>query len=130
MGRSGDLDLTNEEETDMGRDLESYELVFLRRAPNPPEMDDETLDQLQLEHLAHKDRLREAGILAANGPVLDQPDESLRGMSFYRTGSLDEARRLAEEDPSVIAGRLVVEVMTWWTAPGSFQLPGRAFTLD
>jgi uncharacterized protein len=130
MGRSGNLDLTNEEETDMGRDLESYELVLLRRAPNPPEMDDETLDELQLEHLAHKDRLREAGILAANGPVLDQPDTSLRGMSFYRTGSLDEARRLAEEDPSVIAGRLVVEVMTWWTAPGSFRLPGQAFTLD
>jgi uncharacterized protein YciI len=113
----------------MPRELEAYELVMLRRAPHPPEMDDDTVDRLQLEHLAHKDRLRAAGILAANGPVIDSPDASLRGISIYRTGSVDEARRLAEEDPSVIAGRLVVEVMTWWTAPGSLAQGGQPFTL-
>ncbi len=113
----------------MGRALESYELVILRRAPDAPQMDDETLDRLQAEHLAHKDRLYDSGILAANGPVIDSPDATIRGLSFYRTGSLEEARRLAEEDPSVIAGRLVVEVMPWWCPPGSLRLPGQAFTL-
>jgi uncharacterized protein len=112
------------------RELESYELVMLRRPPDPPEMDEESLDQLQVEHLAHKDRLRADGILAANGPVIDSPDSSLRGLSFYRTGSVQEARRLAEQDPSVMAGRLVVEVMTWWCPPGSLQFPGQAFTLE
>jgi uncharacterized protein YciI len=111
------------------RELETYELVVLRRAPNAPAMDDETLDRLQVEHLAHKDRLREAGIIAANGPVIDSPDESLRGISIYRTGSVEETRRLAEQDPSVVAGRLVVDVMTWWTAPGSLSRPGQPFTL-
>ncbi len=114
----------------MGRELERYELVILRRAPDAPDMDDDALDALQVRHLGHKDDLREAGILAANGPVIGSPDASIRGFSFYRTGSLDEARRLAEQDPSVVAGRLVVEVMEWWTAPGSLRLPGQPFTLD
>lgn len=114
----------------MGRELERYELVILRRAPDAPEMDNDTLDALQHRHLGHKDDLREAGILVANGPVIDSPDSTIRGLSFYRTGSLEEARRLAEQDPSVIAGRLVVEVMEWWTPPGSLRLPGQAFTLD
>jgi uncharacterized protein YciI len=113
----------------MGRALESYQLVILRRAPNPPEMDDATLDRLQAQHLAHKDRLYDDGVLAANGPVIDAPDATIRGLSFYRAASLDEARRLAEEDPSVIAGRLVVEVMSWWCPPGSLRLPGQPFTL-
>ncbi len=34
-----------------------------------------------------------------NGPVRDQPDVSLRGLTFYRTGSLEQARQLAEADP-------------------------------
>jgi uncharacterized protein YciI len=114
----------------VGRALESFELVVLRRPPNPPQLDDDALDRLQAEHLAHKDRLYAEGLLAANGPVIDSPDASIRGLSFYRTGSLDEARRLAEQDPSVIAGRLVVEVMPWWCPPGSLRLPGQAFELD
>jgi uncharacterized protein YciI len=113
----------------VGRELEQYELVILRRALNPPAMDDATLDALQVRHLAHKDELCATGVLAANGPVIDSPDATIRGLSFYRTGSLEEARRLAELDPSVIAGRLVVEVMPWWTAPGSLTLPGQPFTL-
>jgi uncharacterized protein YciI len=112
------------------RELEQYELVFLRRPPDAPEFDEATLDDLQRRHLAHKDELREAGLLAANGPVIDAPDGSLRGISIYRTGSLEEARRLAELDPSVIAGRLAIEVMTWWCPPGGVRLPGQPFTLD
>ena len=49
------------------------------------------------------------GLVVTNGPLADQPDESLRGLTFYRTGSLADARRLAEADPAVEAGRLAVE---------------------
>jgi uncharacterized protein len=35
-------------------------------------------------------------------------------MCIYRTG-LEETRRLAEEDPSVRAGRMAIEAMTWLT---------------
>jgi hypothetical protein len=33
--------------------------------------------------------------------------------------SVDEARELAEQDPSVKAGRMAVDVMSWWTPKGS-----------
>jgi len=102
-------------------DIEAFELVILRRPPDAPAYDEETLDRIQREHLAYGDSLRAAGHTVTNG--------SVRGLAFYRTGSLDEARRLAEQDPAVRAGRLVVEVMTWWCRPGTMVQPGRPIAL-
>jgi hypothetical protein len=64
-----------------------------------------------------------------NGPVDEQPDPSLRGLTFYPTGSIERARELAEDDPAVRAGRLAVEIMTWYCMPGTMRLPGRLVTL-
>lgn len=110
-------------------DLEAFELVVLRRPADAREYDDETIERIQREHLAYGDGLRAAGHTVANGPVLDQPDESVRGLAFYRTGSLERARELAEADPAVRAGRLTVEVMTWWCRPGTMRQPGTPITI-
>jgi uncharacterized protein len=106
-------------------DLEAFELVVLRRPRDAPAYDEKTLERIQREHLDYHASLRAAGQIVTNGPVLDQPDESFRGLTFYRTGSLDEARRLAEQDPAVRAGRLAVEVMTWWCPAGTMTRSGR-----
>jgi uncharacterized protein YciI len=110
-------------------DLEAFELVLLRTPDNAPAYDDAELERIQAEHLAHHARLRESGQVVTNGPVQDQPDASLRGLTFYRTGSLEQARQLAEADPAVRAGRLAVEIMTWYCPPGTMSKPGRAVTL-
>ena len=110
-------------------ELEAFELVILRRPPDAPEYDEPTLDRIQAEHLAFHASLRESGKVVTNGPVIDQPDESMRGLTFYRVGSVDEARRIAEQDPAVQAGRLAVDVMTWWCPPGTMTKPGRAITV-
>ena len=68
--------------------------------------------------------------MVTNGPVVEQPDPSLRGLGFYRTGSLDQSRQLAEADPAVRAGRLAVEIMTWYCPPGTMSQPGRRVTLS
>jgi uncharacterized protein len=34
-------------------------------------------------------------------------------------------RRLAEADPAVRAGRLAIEIMTWYCPPGTMSKPGR-----
>ena len=64
-----------------------------------------------------------------NGPVTERPDPALRGLAFYRTGSLEQSRQLAEADPAVRAGRLSVEIMTWYCTPGTMTRPGRSVTL-
>jgi uncharacterized protein YciI len=110
-------------------ELESFELVLLRRPPDAPAYDEETLNRIQREHLSYLATLRTSGEIATNGPVTDQPDKSLRGLAFYRTGSLARARELAEADPAVRAGRLVVEVMTWLCPPGALRSAGHAITL-
>jgi hypothetical protein len=92
--------------------LDAYTVVFLRRPSDAPAMSDEDLDALQRRHLAYNAGLRTSGQIVTNGPLIGPADSSLRGISIYRT-SVEETRRLAQQDPSVQAGRLVVEVCTW-----------------
>ena len=110
-------------------DLEAFELVLLRTPDNAPAYDDAELERIQKEHLAHHAALRATGQVVTNGPVRDQPDQALRGLAFYRTGSLERSRELAEADPAVRAGRLAVEIMTWYCPPGTMSKPGRPVTL-
>jgi len=110
-------------------DLEAFELVLLRRPQDATPYDDDVLERIQHEHLAYHAKLREGGQVVTNGPVTDQPDPSLRGLTFYRTGSLDQSRQLAEADPAVRAGRLTVEIMTWYCPPGTMSQPGHAVSL-
>ncbi len=93
--------------------LERYSLVFLRRGPRAARFSDEELERLQEAHLGHLRAMREAGHLLVAGPFADQPDETFRGICLYRT-SLEETRTLAERDPVVQAGRMRVEVLSWY----------------
>jgi uncharacterized protein YciI len=110
-------------------ELEAFELVLLRRPHDATSYPEDVLQRIQAEHLTYHARLREAGDIVTNGPVSDQPDASLRGLTFYRTGSLARARQLAEADPAVRAGRLSVEIMTWYCPPGTMSQPGRTVSL-
>jgi len=102
---------------------------MLRRPENAPDYDEAELERIQREHLAHHERLRASGHVVTNGPVADQADSSLRGLTFYRTGSLEAARKFAEADPAVRAGRLTIDIMTWYCRPGTMTEPGRPVSL-
>ena len=101
-------------------ELEAYAFVLLRRGPNADTFDDAELERLQAAHLEHLRVMTEEGKLVAAGPFRDQPDETLRGLCVYACG-VDEARELAGRDPSVQAGRMAAEVMTWLTEKGSIS---------
>lgn len=105
-------------------EFDTYQLVLLKRPAAPTEMPDEEIQRIQAAHLAHMTRMAKEGKLVTAGPFGDQEDESLRGLALYRVGSIEEARRLAEADPAVQAGRLEVEVLTWYTEKGSLAFPG------
>ena len=101
-------------------EFDRYTFVLLRRGPRAMEFDEDELDRLQAAHLGHLDAMRRRGVLLAAGPFEDQDDETKRGICIYRTG-LEETRRLAEQDPSVQAGRMAIESMTWLTQKGELN---------
>ena len=97
-------------------------VVVLRRPADAPEMSDQELDDLQARHLAYRADLGRRGLLAANGPFGEQSDPAYRGMSVFACDPA-EAARLSDADPSVIAGRLVYDVMEWWVRAGALAFP-------
>jgi uncharacterized protein YciI len=99
-------------------DLDRYTVVLLRWSDPMPEFSDEELEELQAGHIAFLAGMRESGRALASGPFFDQPDERLRGIAVFRT-ELEETRALLAEDPSVQAGRLAPELMTWMVPRGS-----------
>jgi uncharacterized protein YciI len=103
-------------------EFEVFTLVLLRRPADAPQMSDEELDALQARHLAYRAELKRQGLLVANGPLGEQSDLSMRGMSIFACG-LAEAARLSDGDPSVQAGRLAYDVMEWWVGAGTLAFP-------
>ena len=99
-----------------------YTLVLLRRPADAPQMSEAELDALQAQHLAYRAGLRREGPLVVNGPLSEQSDISMRGLSIFAC-DIDEAKRLTEGDPSVQAGRLSYDVMEWWVVADSLSFP-------
>ena len=98
--------------------FDEHTIVFLVRPPDAPELGEGELDRLQVEHLTYLRDLQRRGALIANGPLAEQTDERLRGISIYAL-PLDEALELANADPMVRAGRLAIQGARWWTAAGT-----------
>jgi len=103
-------------------EFDVFTLVLLRRPPDAPQMPDEELDALQARHLEYRSDLRRQGVLVVNGPLGEQSDLSMRGLSIFACG-LEEAARLSDGDPSVQAGRLAYDLMEWWVGAGSLAFP-------
>jgi uncharacterized protein YciI len=99
-----------------------YTLILLRRPADAPEMSDTELDTLQAQHLAYRAQLRREGVIVVNGPLGEQSDVAMRGLSIFAC-DIDEAKRLSDGDPSVRAGRLAYDVMEWWVAADSLAFP-------
>jgi hypothetical protein len=110
-------------------ELERFFLVILRRPDCPPALPQDEVDALQQAHLAYLMELGARGILALNGPLRDQPDPTMRGLSFYRTETVEEARAFADADPMVQAGWLTFDLMTFFSRPGELIRPGKPITL-
>jgi uncharacterized protein YciI len=85
-------------------------------------MADEELDALQARHLAYRAELARQGLIVANGPFDEQSDPSYRGMSVFACDT-EQAARLSDGDPSVVARRLTYDVMQWWVRAGSLAFP-------
>lgn len=92
-------------------------LGFLTRGAKwTPEQTPATAE-LQKAHLANIGRLAETGKLVVAGPFGD--DGTLRGIFVFKVASIDEAKKLAETDPAVQAGRLAIDMHPWMVPEGA-----------
>lgn len=109
--------------------FDRYHLVMLVRGDNPPVLNAVESQRLQSEHLGHLKKMADDGNMLVAGPFSEPFDDRLRGMCLYNPAlSRDKVRELASGDPAVVAGRLKVEVMDWYTARGALQFPLAAKT--
>ena len=104
-------------------EFEQFQLVLLVRPAERKEIPEAEAEAIQKQHLAHLTRMGESGKMVVAGPFGDQRDASLRGACLYRVATAEVARALAEADPAVKAGRLKVEVVTWYVGKGYLAFP-------
>ena len=95
--------------------MQQYFIAFLKSGPTRSQTREEA-DSLQELHLAHLSRMYEEGYADISGPFGD--DGEIRGITIYNTPTLEMADSLANMDPMVKAGRLVIEIHPWWAAKG------------
>ncbi|MEP2936424.1 MAG: hypothetical protein ABJM06_11545 [Gilvibacter sp.] len=95
--------------------MQQYFMAFLKSGPNR-DQPKEVADSLQALHMAHLGRMYEEGYADISGPFGDDGD--IRGVTVYNVPTLKMADSLANLDPMVKAGRLVIEMHPWWAAKG------------
>lgn len=97
-------------------EMKTYFMVFLKKGPDR-DQDAETVAKLQEQHIAHLSKMVKEGKMDLVGPLLD--DGEILGICVYNVPAKEEAEKLANQDPSVIAGRLIVEVHPFYAAKGA-----------
>ncbi len=85
-------------------EMRTYYMVFLKRGNS--EIKDTTVrKQIQADHLANINKLAKEGKLVLAGPFLDNTE--LRGIFILDVDTKEEAERIVNTDPAVIAGRVI-----------------------
>ena len=91
--------------------MKHYVIGFLKAGPVKIQVSVQR-EELQRKHLKNIMRLAAEGTLIVAGPFLD--DQVLRGMFIFNVKTVEEARTIAETDPAVKAGALVLELHPWY----------------
>ncbi len=97
-------------------EMTTYYVGFLHRGPTWTPEETPEVERIQAKHLAHIQKMVDSGDLLLAGPFLDGGE--LRGMLVFQVGSREEAEALANSDPAVKAGRLIVNIHPWYSAKG------------
>jgi len=91
---------------------EVYQVVFLRPDPARKPISKEEGARIQSAHMANIHSMAERGILVAAGPF-DDTTHTISGVFFFKTASMEEAKRVAAEDPTVAEHRNAVDIFSW-----------------
>jgi uncharacterized protein YciI len=101
--------------TALSQESGNYYFVFLNDNAGAVQLTGEEVNALQTRHLANIDSLYKAGDLMAAGPF-----EESGGIFILKASSEDMAWEIAESDPEVKTGRLLVDLYPFTIQRGSF----------
>ncbi len=97
--------------------LTTYYFGLLKAGPNPVPSKTPEAAALQAAHMKNIQAMAASGKLVIAGPLINA--KPYAGVFVFKVDSLEEAKALAEADPAVKAGDLVVEVHPWSVPRGS-----------
>src|SRR5689334_8501044 len=86
----------------------TYYLAFLRPAPDRKPLEKADAERIQKAHMANIGDMAARGVLVAAGPFDDKP-VTISGIFVMKADSLEEARRIAAQDPTVVEHRNVID---------------------
>jgi uncharacterized protein YciI len=89
-------------------------LGLIVKGPNWTREKSPALTAMMEGHMANINAMAATGKLIAAGPVVD--DGTLRGIFVFDTANAEEARALAEKDPSIASGHFALEIHPWMVA--------------
>ena len=93
--------------------MRRYVLAILKTGPKDGEVQGDARKALFKGHFDNMNRLAKEGKLAVAGPFND-PAKVYRGLFILAVPTVEEAKVLAETDPTVKAGVLIVEYVPWF----------------
>ena len=99
--------------------MKQYVMAFLKAGPTRSQ-DSLEAAQLQRAHLDNIRRLAKEGKLVLAGPFMD--DGEVRGIYVFDVRTVEEAEALTASDPSIQAGRLVMELHPWYGSAALMKL--------
>jgi len=103
-------------ESDTSYLMKQYFFGLIKKGPMRGQ-DEAVAATLQTEHRAYMGQIANEGKLDIAGPF--GGDDDNQGIVIYNVATYEEARELANNDPMVKAGRLIIEVLPLWAAKGS-----------
>ncbi len=89
-----------------------YYVVFLRPDPARKPLAKEDSDRLMAAHMANIHRMADEGLLAAAGPFENDPP-AISGVFIMKARTVDDARTIAGEDPTVREHRNTIDAHAW-----------------
>ncbi len=100
--------------------MRQYVFAMYIKAEGGDDFTEEELAEIQAGHMAHIGKMADEHNLVMAGPFGEK--DEWRGILIFNDYDVERVREILSQDPAVQAGRLRVEIRTWWAARGS-QLP-------
>jgi len=102
-----------ETKTDPAHKLVEFHMGLLKRGPKWTAEQNAETKRLLDQHVEYVTSLLDSGKVVIAGPITDNGE--IGGVFVFRAKSAEEAKSLAEADPTVVAGLHVAEMHPWWS---------------